>query len=358
MKPTGIQIAGEYKGCLPGILNDLEALEQLVESAITNSGMTIVRITSHRFDPVGITVAAILSESHVVVHTYPEAEHASVDIYTCTYNPEPPMRLFEYIQKELQAKRVKYIEIFRGDILDKKETNLITTAAGNGFEIRYEVEKLLFSKKTDFQQLEIIENAVFGRMLFLDNDLQIADSDAHIYNEAMVAPAKALKEMNSALILGGGDGGIANQLIEETNCEITLVDIDPLVIEACKEYMPKVAGKAFKDERVTVLNKDADKFLKSIENNYDAVFYDLSMHPEIFSVKDKQTYLTDLFGSLKNTIKTNGVLSMQCCSAFDKGTLEIINDVIPLFFHDVKFNEVFIPSFCEPWIFASVKIGS
>ncbi len=357
MKPTGIQIAGEFKGCSSSILNNEHSLELLINKAITESGMMMVSIISHRFEPVGITVAAILSESHVVVHTYPEADHASVDIYTCSYNTEPPKRLFEYLKKELQAKRVKYVEIFRGDILDNKQTNLITTSAGNGFEIRYIIENIVLSKKTGYQQMDIIDNTVFGRMLFLDNDLQIADSDANIYNEAMISPARTLKKINRSLILGGGDGGIANQLLKETDTTITLVDIDPMVIEACITYMPKVAGKAFEDKRVKVLNQDAEKFLQAIEEKYDAIFYDLSMHPEIFSVKDKKTYLTDLLSSLKKALNNNAILSMQCCSVFDKETLETIKKIIPQFFQNINYNQVFIPSFCEPWVFVSAKVN-
>ncbi len=358
MKPTGIQIAGEFKGCSSDILNCPETLEQLINKAITDSGMMMVNIISHRFDPVGITVAAILSESHVVVHTYPEAEHASVDIYTCSFNPEPPRRLFEYLKRGLQARRIKHLEILRGDILDNKKTNLITTTAGNGFEIRYEIERMILSQKTDFQQMDIIDNAVFGRMLFLDNDLQIADSDAYIYNEAMIAPSRLLDKINRSLILGGGDGGIANQLLKESGTEITLIDIDPQVIQACKTHIPKVAGNAFENKRLKVINSDAEKFLQSVEKKYNAIFYDLSMHPEIFSVKNKKTYLTDLFRSLEKTLKSNGILSMQCCSAFDSETLEMINKIIPQFFQNVNYKEIFIPSFCEPWVFASARVNS
>ncbi len=358
MKPTGIQIAGEFKGCSAEILNNADTLEQLIKRAITDSGMLMVSIISHRFDPVGITVAAILSESHVVVHTYPEAEHASVDIYTCSFNPQPPRLLFEYLRKALQARRIKHLEIFRGDILDNKKSSLITTSAGTGFEIRYNIEREILSKKTDYQQMDIIDNFVFGRMLFLDNDLQIADSDAHIYNEAMIAPSRVLKKINRSLILGGGDGGIANQLLSESGTEITLVDIDPQVIQACKTHIPKVAGKAFENKRVKVVNQDAEKFLQTTDKKYEAIFYDLSMHPEIFSVKDKKTYLTDLSGSLKKVLNNNGVLSMQCCSAYDNETLETIKTIIPQFFQNINYKEVFIPSFCEPWVFASAKVHS
>ncbi len=356
MKPTGIHIAGELNNCALEVLNDHKKLEQLINDAITDSGMKVEQIISHAFEPIGVTITAIISESHVVIHTYPEAEHASVDIYTCTYNPKPPRRLFDILKKELNATQVKYIELFRGDILDTKETNLITTSSGIGFEIRYEIDNMILSKKTDYQQLDIIENSVFGRMLLLDNDLQIADSDAHIYNETMVAPSRKLNTINDILILGGGDGGIANQLLKETNSNITLVDIDQMVIEACKDHLTKVAGDAFNSERVNVINQDAEKYIQSINNSFDAIFYDLSMHPEIFSIKDKNTYLSDLFSSLKKILKNKGLLSMQCCSAYDQEMLNKLKDILPEFFDNIDYSEVFIPSFCEPWVFASASI--
>ncbi len=354
MKPTGIHIAGELKSGLFEVLNNCNKLEEIIHNAITDSGMSVVSIASHNFDPIGTTVAAILSESHVVIHTYPESKHVSVDIFTCNYNPDSPRRLFDFLKKELNAVKIKYKELLRGDILDIKETNMFTTSGGSGFEIRYEVARVIFSTKSDYQQLDIIENPVFGRMLFLDNDLQIADSDAHIYNEAMIAPSRDLKTINNSLILGGGDGGIANQLLKETNCQITLVDIDPIVIEACKNHLTKVCGNAFDNERVKVVNEDAEKFMYS-KNSFDAIFYDLSMHPEAFSIKDKKTYMLDLFNSIKKILKKGGVLTMQCCSAFDHETINMLNDMLPGFFNNINYNEVFIPSFCEPWIFASAK---
>lgn len=83
MRTEARHLLGEYWDCPEALLDDLGALEDLLRSASEASGLTVLSTASHRFSPQGVTVMALLSESHASIHTWPEAGYAAVDLYSC-----------------------------------------------------------------------------------------------------------------------------------------------------------------------------------------------------------------------------------------------------------------------------------
>lgn len=76
-------------GCSFHLLNDENFLVGLLENAATLSGATVINTISKKFDPQGVTVVCLLSESHISIHTWPEEGTAAADVYTCgTCNPK------------------------------------------------------------------------------------------------------------------------------------------------------------------------------------------------------------------------------------------------------------------------------
>jgi S-adenosylmethionine decarboxylase len=70
-------------GCSFSLLNDLEFLIDLLENAAYASGATVLETVYKKFDPQGVTVLCLLSESHISIHTWPEEGKAACDVYTC-----------------------------------------------------------------------------------------------------------------------------------------------------------------------------------------------------------------------------------------------------------------------------------
>ena len=70
-------------GCSFVLLNDEHLLIDLLENAASASGATVIQTISTKFDPQGVTVICLLSESHISIHTWPEDGKAAVDVYTC-----------------------------------------------------------------------------------------------------------------------------------------------------------------------------------------------------------------------------------------------------------------------------------
>jgi len=354
MKPQGTQIIAEFFNCSADILNDSEVIEQIMRDGIDVCALDLVSLSSHCYDPIGITSIAVISESHVAIHTYPEARHASLDIFTCSRDNHKSLNLLDYFKERFTPGSTRIAEISRGNPIEVNSQNWITDDNNlSGFDIRYHIDKDIFSCISKYQNIRIIDNRDFGRMLFLDNDLQIAEKDAFLYNESMVSPlVEAGIPLNNVAILGGGDGGVLYELLKYNPQKVTLIDIDGEVTTACGKYLRGVCHDAFDDERVEIINDDVISFLES-NHRFDAIIYDLTMRPEAFVAMDRETFLDRLFTKIKACLNPAGMITVQCCSDYDEEILKMADGILTKFFSDVRFTKTFIPSYCTPWIFAS-----
>ena len=128
---------------------------------------------------------------------------------------------------------------------------------------------MLFSRQSDFQHVLIVETPDFGRLLCLDYMTNLAESDTEAYTHAVMNLPHEDFGGKEVLILGGGDGALMKELmqLEDKPKFVTMVDIDDVVMDACTELMPAVAGNYMaRDKRdgenYKVIAGDAIKFLK------------------------------------------------------------------------------------------------
>lgn len=110
---AGVHVLAELDGIKPFLLDDTAFLRAALASAVTDAGATVCEVMAHRFTPQGVTVLAMLTESHASVHTYPEIGAAFVDVFTCgdRANPEHAVRL---LAKALGADSVRLSAVPRG----------------------------------------------------------------------------------------------------------------------------------------------------------------------------------------------------------------------------------------------------
>ncbi len=298
---------------------------------------------------------AIISESHISIHTYPEASHASVDIFTCSPQPDPTYKMLDFMKSKLKPKTMRIAEINRGNPLEITRTDWITGFSLIGCQVLYHVKKSLVSTRSKYQKIDVIENENFGRMLFLDNDLQIAENDADIYNHAVVDPiVNAGISMDNVAILGGGDGGILQEILKYGVKKAFLVDIDEEVIDFSKKYLKSICKNGYKDPRTAVVVDDANNFLDS-NKGLDAIIYDLTWHPEAFVKVDRKVFLNAIFAKIRKSLKSDGMVTMQCGPEMDRETMKVVKSVLSKNFKDIQLQHVFIPSYCVDWIFASAR---
>jgi S-adenosylmethionine decarboxylase len=109
---VGRHVYGNLYGCDPEALRDEAALITIVKEAVKVANAILLSIGSYRFGPDGgLTVFAVVAESHISIHTWPEHGFATVDVYTCGDHTDPKAA-FDYIASRLKPKRV---EAFFGD---------------------------------------------------------------------------------------------------------------------------------------------------------------------------------------------------------------------------------------------------
>lgn len=138
------------------------------------------------------------------------------------------------------------------------------------------VTETLCHRKTDFQTIDILQTDAFGRILLLDEHIQLAELDEHAYHEALVhIPLLSVAKRKRALVVGGGDGGVLRELVKHPTMEqIDMVDIDGGVVEESRRHLPFVSDCAFDDPRVNLTIGDAFPFVKQDRPAYDLIIVD------------------------------------------------------------------------------------
>ena len=120
-----------------------------------------------------------------------------------------------------------------------------------GFRMSYQVERVLYEMQTEHQHLVLFEHKFFGKMLMLDGATQITTRDEFIYHEMMThVPIFAHGKARDVLIVGGGDCGIAEEVLKHKSVQrLTQVEIDASVVEFSKEHFPEFTKPVLADKR-------------------------------------------------------------------------------------------------------------
>ena len=137
------------------------------------------------------------------------------------------------------------------------------------------VDRQLYSVQSDYQRIDVFDSKEFGRVLTLDGYVMMTERDEFIFHEMLVhVPMAVHPNVRKVLIIGGGDGGVVRELSHYPEIEsIDLVEIDPLLIEVCKKYLPNTSC-GMEDKRLNVHCTDALRFVRSRENEYDLIIVD------------------------------------------------------------------------------------
>jgi S-adenosylmethionine decarboxylase len=99
-------------GCEQALLDDEERIASILVSAAELANMRVIGKISHKFTPQGITVVLLLAESHIAIHTWPEARFAAIDLFSC--KPFQADRVHQALVSDLRAKSSSLRELRRG----------------------------------------------------------------------------------------------------------------------------------------------------------------------------------------------------------------------------------------------------
>ena len=212
-----------------------------------------------------------------------------------------------------------------------------------GMALSVEIEELLYSHKSKFQQIDLYKTKSYGKMLVLDNIIQLTERDEFAYQEMLThVPLFAHPNPERALVIGGGDGGVLRELGRH-DCikSIDFCDIDPEVIEVAKRFLPSMAC-GFDDPRVKVHIADGSKFINDHKNAYDVIIVDGSdpIGP------GKALFEQPFFLGIKAALKPEGIVATQGESFFIhqecfKNLMDIIRELFPV----QAYSYMLVPSY-------------
>ena len=171
------------------------------------------------------------------------------------------------------------------------------------------VDRMLYDSETEHQRLKVFENATFGRVMTLDDVVQVTERDNFIYHEMLThVPILAHGAARHVLIVGGGDGGMAREVLRhESVARVTMVEIDAGVVEFSKQYLPGISAGAFDDPRLDLVIADGAAFMRGDGDAFDVIIVD-STDP----VGPGEVLFTDTFyGHAKRRLTDDGVLVTQ-----------------------------------------------
>ena len=119
MQKIGRHLILELWGCGPESINSIETIERAMTETIAACGATLLDLRVYPFTPQGVTGVAILSESHMMIHTWPEHGYAAVDVFTCGYHTDPG-KAIPVLRRYFTPERIQVMEMNRGLIVEEE----------------------------------------------------------------------------------------------------------------------------------------------------------------------------------------------------------------------------------------------
>ncbi|XP_059619184.1 spermine synthase isoform X1 [Phlebotomus argentipes] len=231
--------------------------------------------------------------------------------------------------------------------------------------IEYDIDKMVFEKRSPFQKVQIVHSKVLGNMLVLDELQNLAEADL-IYTETLMMRGVEQYEGKEICILGGGDGALLYELLKEKPKFVTMLEIDDVVMQACNEHLKSICGDVLERRRgpnFDIIVGDCmvalQKYIKE-GRKFDYVFGDLTDVPisptptgELWDFI--RTFLEASFKVLKPSGKFMTHANGSNCPEALRMYENELNKLDPT----VKYttSKAFVPSFMEEWNFYQVSFA-
>jgi spermidine synthase len=189
------------------------------------------------------------------------------------------------------------------------EQNYYREITPSGFGIAIKIKEILFSTKSQYQKIEVLDSdSSLGKILTLNDLMFVTEGDAHYYNEMIThIPMLSHKNPKNILIIGGGTGAATKEALKHESVEkIVVVDIDEVVVNTCKKYLPEIAG-CLNDKKVQVEIANAFEYIKNTDNKFDVI---LITSPDPLGPGVGE-YTSEVYQNLKKVLNEDGIVVIQ-----------------------------------------------
>lgn len=215
------------------------------------------------------------------------------------------------------------------------------------------VTRTLFSGRSDFQQLDILETEDFGRIMLLDGLVMVTERDEFIYHEMITHPALFTHPApRRVLVIGGGDGGSIREIVKHPEVEqAVLCEIDGLVVDKAVELLPSMSAAIDGTHpRVSVEIADGLEYIRTHRNSFDVILVDSTdpVGPAVGLFEE------DFYRLVDTALKDDGIMVAQSESPFyhaeiQRSMFKNLRSVFPI----AEMYQAFIPTYPSGyWSFA------
>ncbi len=176
------------------------------------------------------------------------------------------------------------------------------------------VSETLVDFNSEFQNIKILQTEEFGKILLLDNHIQLSTRDEHAYHESLVQiPLLNLHNPQKALVVGGGDGGVLRELTKNQSLnQIDMVEIDQSVVDLCRENLPSLSENAYQDPRVHLYIEDAFSFVKHSTDQYDLIIIDATdTYEDEEGELSESLFTQEFYADCKARLSNQGIVVTQ-----------------------------------------------
>lgn len=346
---NGLHLIGDLNGCRcdPKLLLDGAQFAELCLQMVRNAGLTVMDSTFKQFEGSGFTGTVVLAESHLAIHTWPERQGLTLDIYVCNYsgdNSAKARALFQALVDHFQPTEAATHEIDRGEHRLMEPLNDST-----GFYIN--ATRQIGEWQTRFQKLAIYDTPHYGKLFRLDGFNMTSEKDEFVYHENLIHPAAtAHAGLKNVLIIGGGDGGSSEEVLKHPSVEkVTMVEIDADVVRVAKEHFGAVHNGVFDNPKLQVLIEDGMRFVHETKERFDLIVLDLNdpMGPA------EPLYTTDFFQRCRQVLAPGGALTLHLGSPVAQGPqVAELTARLASVFRSVRPYTMFVPLYGSLWAMA------
>lgn len=213
--------------------------------------------------------------------------------------------------------------------------------------------KVLETSSTAFQEAALIQTHTFGKVLVIDGETQSSQYDEAFYHESLVCPALlSHPSPKTALILGGGEGATAREILNDRGIErVVMADIDYNILRFAEKHLDTWHCGAFADPRLRLLAQDAKKYVENTSLKFDLVYADLPS--PVAGGPACALYTLEFYRRLRKVLAPGGILALQAGPGtplqFDLHPA--LYNTLRKVFRFVGSYAAFIPSYDMPWTY-------
>ncbi len=288
-------------------LDSVERAEHTLRSAAAAGRVTLLDVFVHQFSPHGVSGVAVIAESHLALHTWPEHGYMAADFFTCGAHVDMEA-IIGVLRDAFEAEHVDVRFLQRGVPRELADRRFEEFEPGSASHASYDMTAVLEQRRTAFQDVMLFESPRLGRVLALDGIVQMTDLDTYVYHEMLAHPALfSHPNPRDVAVVGGGDVHLVAEVLKHPGIErVFLLELDEEVVQVARKHY-ELARVTLADPRVEVRPRDAFESIAELQGELDVIMVDLTdpIGPAARLFED------EFYGLCERSLRADGMLVAQ-----------------------------------------------